>query len=44
MKGSFYSYHPVVQLIFFMSVLGFTMFFRHPVMLSVSIVMSFLYF
>ena len=36
-NDSFYTYHPVVNLGYFVSVIGFSMFFMHPVFLGISL-------
>ncbi|MBQ8135695.1 MAG: energy-coupling factor transporter transmembrane protein EcfT [Clostridia bacterium] len=43
MKAGFMSYHPLTQLIFFASVLSFTMFFMHPVILLISLLAGSMY-
>lgn len=43
MKSTFSEFHPIVQLVFFSSVLTLTMFIRQPVFLTISIVTSFIY-
>ncbi len=43
MRDSFASYHPVVNLVFFMEVLGFSMFLLHPVCLGISLLCGFVY-
>lgn len=42
-KDAFSSYHPAVDLLYFVLVLGFTMFFMHPVSLAVSLASSLAY-
>lgn len=42
-KDSFSSYHPLVNMLYFVVVIGFAMFFMHPVSLAVSLVCSFAY-
>ena len=43
MKDAFSSYHPIVNMLHFVLVLGFAMFFTHPVCLGISLVCAFLY-
>ncbi len=43
MKTGFMSYHPLTQLLFFASVLSFTMFFMHPLILLISLFAGSLY-
>lgn len=43
MKDEFYGYHPVVNAVYFGLVMGFTMFFMHPLFLSISLVGAFAY-
>ena len=43
MRDAFSTYHPVVNFSFFALVLGFTMFFTHPVCLAVSLTCAFTY-
>ncbi len=43
MKDSFHSCHPLVNFYYFTSVIGFSMFFLHPVLLSISLIISMLY-
>ena len=43
MKDAFSSYHPAVNFSFFALVLGFTMFFTHPVCLGLSLTCAFAY-
>ena len=40
---SFSTYHPIVNFIYFLSVIAFTMIFMHPVFLAISFVGSFIY-
>lgn len=42
-KDTFSSYHPFVNLIYFIAVIGFAMFFTHPVCLAVSLVCALTY-
>ena len=42
-RDPFSSYHPVVNFLYFVLVLAFTMFFMHPVSLAISLVCSFSY-
>lgn len=39
----FDSYHPVINLIYFVSAIAFTIWFHHPVFLVISYVSAFLY-
>lgn len=41
--NEFKTYHPIVNFIYFVFVIGFSMFFMHPVCLGISLVCSFLY-
>lgn len=43
MKDAFASYHPVVNVLYFLLVLGYTMFFMHPAYLIVSFIGAFTY-
>lgn len=43
-RDSFSSYHPLAELLFFASVMGFTMFFQHPVSLLISFVCACAYY
>ena len=43
MKDSFFTYHPVVNMLYFVLVLGFSMFFLHPVCLAISLICAFTY-
>ena len=43
MKDTFYAYHPTINLLYFIFVLGFSMIFVHPVCLGLSLVGSFAY-
>ena len=38
MRDSFYGFHPFVNLAFFVAVIGFSMFFMHPVCLGISLI------
>jgi len=40
---TFSGYHPLVNMIYFASVIGFSMFFMHPITLAISLVCSFIY-
>ena len=42
-KDTFTDYHPIVNLLFFVSAIGFTMFFMHPVCLALSLLSSLSY-
>ena len=42
-RDTFSSFHPIVGLLFFVLVLGFTMFFMHPVCLGISLVCALAY-
>lgn len=42
-RDSFSSYHPVVNFLYFVLVLAFSMFFMHPVSLTISLICSFSY-
>ena len=42
-KDVFSDYHPIVNLLYFMAVIGFAMFFTHPLCLSISLVCAFSY-
>lgn len=44
MNSGFKGYHPLVNVIFFVSVIAFGMFFKHPVCLAVSFVASTVYY
>lgn len=41
--NEFKSYHPIVNFIYFVFVIGFSMFFMHPVCLSISLICAFTY-
>jgi len=43
MKDTFYGYHPIVNLAYFAAVLGFGMYFTHPVCLVISFTCAFAY-
>ncbi|MDR1558270.1 MAG: energy-coupling factor transporter transmembrane protein EcfT [Clostridiales bacterium] len=43
MSDSFSGYHPIVNMLYFASVIAFSMFFTHPVCLAVSLVCAFSY-
>ncbi len=43
-KDTFSGYHPIVNFIYFALVIGFAMFFMHPICLGVSLVSAFLYY
>ncbi len=43
MKDTFSGYHPVINFLYYFSVIAFSMFFMHPVFLAVSFVCSFIY-
>ncbi|MGI6679857.1 MAG: energy-coupling factor transporter transmembrane component T [Dehalobacterium sp.] len=43
MVDTFYSYHPVINFLYFTLVLLFSMFFMHPVCLGISLVCAFVY-
>jgi energy-coupling factor transport system permease protein len=43
MEDTFYAYHPVVNFIYFVAVIGFTMFFMHPVCLGISLTAALAY-
>lgn len=43
MKGAFYSYHPLVNFLYFVFVFAFSMVFMHPVCLLVSLICAFTY-
>lgn len=39
----FDGYHPVINLIYFLSVIAFTVWFRHPVFLAIGYLSAFMY-
>lgn len=43
MKDTFSTFHPVVNFIYFLAVIAFSMFFMHPVFLGISLVCSMIY-
>lgn len=43
MKDAFSSFHPIIIFIYFLSVLGFTMFLHHPVCLGIAVISATLY-
>lgn len=43
MKDAFSRYHPIINLIYFLMVLGFASFLRHPVCLGISLISSAIY-
>jgi len=42
-KDTFAGYHPVINLLYFIAVIGFAMFFTHPVCLAISLLCAFTY-
>ncbi len=43
MKDTFSTFHPVVNFVYFLAVIAFSMFFMHPVFLGISLVCSMIY-
>lgn len=43
MRDSFSTYHPIINFIYFISVILFSMFFMHPVFLGISLICSIIY-
>jgi energy-coupling factor transport system permease protein len=43
MRDTFYGYHPIVNMAYFVAVLAFAMFFTHPICLAISLVCAFSY-
>lgn len=43
MRDSFSDYHPIINFIYFVQVLSFTMFFMHPICLGISFISAFSY-
>lgn len=42
-RDAFSGFHPLVNILYFVAVIGFSMFFMHPVSLAISMICSFLY-
>ena len=42
-RDTFVGYHPIVNMFYFVAVIGFTMFFTHPVCLALSLICAFSY-
>lgn len=43
MKDSFSTYHPIINFMYFIVVIGFSMFFMHPIFLVISLICSMIY-
>ncbi len=43
MKDSFSTYHPIINFFYFIVVIGFSMFFMHPIFLVISLICSMIY-